>query len=95
LPGGSAAHDVLTAYDLDLTVHGRSFVLHIRRNKYHVAGSEDAFFAAHPDSKLARDHVDQLFLGVFVQLGSSSSGKAISPDFDLRPFDVGPSAVEY
>lgn len=49
-------------------------------------GPEDAFFSAHPDSKLARDHVDQLFLGVFVRPGSSSSGEAISPDFDLRSF---------
>src|SRR5262249_119677 len=59
----------------------------IRRNKYCIARREDAFFATHPDSKLARDHVDHLLLRMFVRLGSSSSSEAVAPDFDLRAFD--------
>lgn len=77
------------SFDLDLTIHGRSLVLRIGWDEHCVAGPEDALLSPHSDAKLTRKDVDHLLLGMLVRLGSSASGEAVAPDFDLPSFDCG------
>jgi hypothetical protein len=79
--------DILTAYDLNLTVHCSSLMLYIRRNERCFSRSKDAFVVAYSDAKLSGEHIDHLLLGMLVRLGASSSSEAVTPDLDLSAFD--------